>query len=113
MVRYAWTIWVATIAPVRGVMRTTGVNGVTGIRTRPPGDDARPGPGSTVQPVPEWRSPGERGELDIRSRAEVLEDLALRIRSGAYEPPLDDVAEQLAAFFVPDRPYLPRDLDDA
>jgi hypothetical protein len=89
------------------------MNSLTDIRTRPPADDSRPGPAGPVQPPSEWEPAGERREPDTGSRSERLCRLRQQIRSGAYDPPLEEVAERMAAFFVIDRRYLPADINES
>ena len=89
-------------------MRSTGVNSVAQDRTRPPVDESRPGTGP-LQPEPQRPATARSAGGDDRSRSELLRRLREQISGGVYEPPLDAVAERLAAFFVVDRRYLPRE----
>ncbi|MBV8950437.1 MAG: flagellar biosynthesis anti-sigma factor FlgM [Actinobacteria bacterium] len=95
-------------------MRSTSAESVAQDRTRPAADETRPGPSGPVQPPAE--RPGgsqDAGSHDARpadrARAEQVRRIREQIRAGSYVPPLDEVAERLAAFFVVDRALLRRD----
>jgi hypothetical protein len=83
-------------------------------------DDTRPTPPGPIQPSPGRAGARERAEPEDRARSERgsgvgadrLQRLRDQIASGTYTPPVDDVAERLAGFFVTDRPYLPRRHED-
>lgn len=113
-------------------IKASGANS-SDTRSRAPVDETRPGPTGPIQPVPkrmpdgepsaagaeraDTRGPGQMpgtapGGSNVMRRSERLRQLREQIRSGTYEPPRDDVAEVLAAFFVTDRPYLPTRRND-
>jgi hypothetical protein len=92
-------------------MGNLGTDSVKDSRTRPPVDDIRPGPTAAVQPAPDRVRAAGRRQHDAGSRSERLRRLRRQIRSGTYDPPLDEVAERMAAFFVMDRRFLSADIE--
>jgi hypothetical protein len=94
-------------------MRSKRVSRSTGNRARPPGDDTRRGPAGPVRPAPDLVPPHKPDEHDAVLRPELIRHLREQIHTGSYGPPLDEVVERMAAFFVVDRAYLHGDPDTA